>query len=90
MAHLARVNSPPKGLYWKIEVDGRNIEDEASLLQYVRELITSNAFYYKTNFKDKGHRHASFRQKNFTDGYWVFTFWFKKQTDAALMKLMHG
>jgi len=89
MPTLALVKGPPKGRHWKVEVDGRNFETEAELLESVRTNSRGNVVYMKTNFKDpKNYRHYPSRQRNFRDGYFVYTFWFVRMQDAAMMKLM--
>ena len=90
MGTLTLVKEPPKGRHWKVEVDGRTVEDENELLDWVRNQSRGKAYYFRTNFRDKtGHAYSRpVRQKHFKDGYWMYTFWFVRQNDAALMKLL--
>lgn len=92
MGKLTLTKEPPRGLYWKIEVDGRTINSEEEFLESIRSGAKGNAIYARTNFRDsKGGRHYyPSRQRNFTDGYWVYTIWFKRKADAALFRLFNG
>jgi hypothetical protein len=88
---LVSVNIPPKGLHWKVEVDGRTIEDESELLDSVRATAKKPAYFMRTNFRAKNSRsHERVRKKHFTDGYYMYTFWFERKADAALFKLFNG
>lgn len=93
MGTLSLVKEPPKGLHWKVQVDGRNVESEEELLERVRSGSRGKAFYFKTNFRDTSIRGmariSSSRKKHFTDGYWVYTFWFVRKSDAAIFKLFY-
>jgi hypothetical protein len=83
---LILVKEAPKGLHWKLEVDGREFEDEESLLDSVRSMIRGKVYFYRTNFGKS--YFAPSRKKHFKDGYWVYTFWFARKADAALAKLV--
>jgi hypothetical protein len=88
MGKLILVHEPPKGRHWKVEVDGRNVEDEAELFDLVRGIVRAKSYYYRTNFGGKNFSYARSRQRHFRDGYWVYTFWFTRMAEAALFKLM--
>lgn len=91
MGTLVFVKEPPKGFHWKIEIDGRKFDTEDELLQFARTVLRGNASWTKTNFSGRGSARGgihSSRKKHFTDGYWMYTFWFTRKADAALFKLM--
>ena len=86
---LFRSLAAPKKLHWKIEVDGRGFENEEAIFDLVKNVARGKVLYNKTNFGDTGRTYvASSRKKHFSDGYWVYSFWFSRKTDAALFKLM--
>jgi hypothetical protein len=90
MGTLVSVIEPPKGLHWKVQVDGRDFDSEEEIMEAARNVLRGKACFMKTNFRDpkKGAKYAPSRQKHFKDGYWVYTFWFTRMRDAALFKLM--
>ncbi len=90
MPAITLVKEPPKGLQWKVEVDGRNYETEEEIFDILRNISRGDVNYFKTNFQDERRRitHAPLRKKHFKDGYWMYTFWFTKKRDAALFRLM--
>jgi hypothetical protein len=91
MGKLTSTNAPPRGLYWKIEVDGRTLDSEEEFFDSIRNMAKGDAMYMKTNFRDKiGRNYYPVRQRNFKDGYWMYTIWFKRKTDAALFRLFNG
>ena len=88
--HIQYTNDPPKKLHWKIEVDGRNFSSEEEILDVVRNVVgQGTVFYNRINFGERGKTLvSSCKKKNFTDGYWVYCFWFPRKKDAALFKLL--
>jgi hypothetical protein len=90
MSSVTFTKTPPKGRFWKVEVDGRKFETEEELIDSVRTNSRGNVFFSKTKFKDaKGSRqHYPSRQRNFSDGYFQYTFWFARMQDAAMFKLL--
>ena len=86
---LSLVQCAPKKLHWKVEIDGRDSESEEELLDFVRANSRGAVYWMKTNFSDTGKTHAcASRKRNFRDGYNVYTFWFARKADAALVKIM--
>lgn len=77
---------------WKVDVDGRNIESEDELLEWVRTTSKGDAYYTRTDFKRPGSylQGKWGHQKKWPDTYWWYTFWFTRKADAALFKLFWG
>ena len=90
MGKLAFVQTAPKSRTWKIEIDGRTVEDEQEMLDWVRNSCKGHVSYYRTDFQmPKAVTQAKWGQqlKFRRNGYWVYTFWFEKKKDATLFKL---
>ena len=86
---ITKVPERPKSRVWEIQIDGRKFEDEDQLFARITPMVRGQAYYMKTQFADQTVRRISHnRQKNFKGGYFMYTFWFKSEKDAAIVKLM--
>ena len=88
MGTLVLVQTPPQKLLWKVVVDGRNIDSEQELLDWIRNSCSGACHYTVTRFADHTvKRVVHNRTKNFTGGYLQYAFWFAKKGDAALCRM---
>lgn len=89
MGNLSFVNAAPtRRQTWKVVVDGRTLDDEQTLLDWLRHSCAGEVWYSKALFADKkSQRFVHNRKRNFTDGYLQYTIWFAKKGDAALCRM---
>ena len=62
------------------------------IILWARENLKGTLWWRKTQFRDPhtGYTIVNIRKKHFSDGYWVYTFWFSKKSDAALFFMFWG
>lgn len=88
MGVLVQVTTPPTRQAWRVIVDGRTLDDEQALLDWLRNSCSGDVWYTKARFADKkSPKIVHNRKRNFTDGYLQYTIWFAKKGDAALCRM---
>ena len=88
MTTLCMVKSPPPRLHFRVDIDGRGSDSEEELLDFVRANSRGAVYWMKTNFSEGRARNGGSRRRKWRDGYFVYTFWFARKADAALVKIM--
>lgn len=89
---IVKTTATPKKAVSKIEINDTENTPVSEIMEWANGNILGTLWWTKTQFRDPktGSSHASVRKKHFTDGYYVYTFWFSRKADAAKFILFWG
>lgn len=93
MAKLIHTTTAPKRFADRFDIDMRLVDEKPDdVLVWIKDTLTGIVHWRSTQYRDPKTKTwvSSSRQRNFSDGYFIYTFWLSNRNDTLIFKLRWG